>query len=306
MTDIQENKLSAYEATVGILDANTTIWTPIAAFLALVNQLKAFITDIRSLRLAQEKDLKGVAVNKGAIRTDLVNAMFKVINGLVAHAIVIGDNELLHSVNYTLSDLKTCRDNILSDRANLIFTTAQPLQHDIAVYLVTEADVTLVDTHRKQFDGLLASPRIGTVGTKTTTADLKTKFKEIDDLLRNKMDKMVLIFRSANPVFVDQYFNARIIVDLGKRHSGTKTAVIFGTVVHFETLAPVEGATVRVVETGQTFTTDAQGNYKLNLSAGGTYTIQAEMSGFTTNTQDPITIEIGNSLQLDFELEPYE
>jgi hypothetical protein len=309
MTDNQENKLSSYEATNGILhsDANQPIWSTVPEFAAFVATFLVLLTDIRDIRQIQERDTTGKALDKAEIQDDLIDAMLKVINAVVAHAIITEDKDLEKSVNYTLADLMNSRDNILADRARLIYSIAWPLKANLTRFKVLEADITRVDTLNKQFLESISSPRESKVISKTATSDLKAKFKEVDDLLHNKMDKIVLIFRPDHPGFVQQYFNSRIIIDLGHRKSGTKYAVFNGKAVHFETLLPLAGVTVRDLETGQSAITDAQGNYSLSYGKAGTYTFRAEMDGFHIATKDPIAIQLGNSLRLDdFELEPID
>jgi hypothetical protein len=306
MTDNQENKLSAYEASEAVLDipAHKTIVDSIVEFKPYITRFKSLLGDIRTIRLVQERDNKGIAITKSEFRDQLTTVVFKVINALKTHARITHNSELLEVINYKISDLTSARDNILVDIATLIHDTALPLKTDLAKYLVTEAEINSIITLKDQFLSHLPAPRVAVAGSKTATSELKQKFIEIDALLKNDIDVFMEIFRPSYPNFVEQYTNSRIIVDLGHRKSGTKYAVIQGAVLHFETLLPLVGATVRDIETGKNTTTDSQGKYKLNFSESGTYTIQVEMSGFITNTQDPVTIQVGNSLTLDIELEP--
>jgi hypothetical protein len=308
MTDIQENKLSSHEATEAVLDIpeHRAILDSITEFKPYITTFKSLLGDVRTIRLVQERDNKGKAITKSETRDQLTSIVYKVISATKTHARITKDNDLLEVVNYKISDLSNARDNILIDIATLIHDTALPLKTQLAKYLVTEAEILSIITLKDQFLAQLPDPRVAIGASKTATKELKDKFLEIDNLLKNDIDVFMEIFQSSQPNFYEQYKNARIIVDLGRRKSGTPYAVISGQVLHFETLLPVAGAKVRDVETGKNTTTDVEGKYKLNFSASGTYTIQVEMAGFVTNTQDPVSIEVGNSLILDFELEPLE
>ncbi len=219
MTDIQEEKLSSYEATDSVLhnETNQPIWSGTVVFATLVALFKTLIADIRSIRLVQERSHTGKAIDKAMVRADLTKILFKVINGVKAHAIATNNNDLKKSVSYNLSDLETARDNVIADRASLVHSIAFPLTAQLRDLKVVEADITLLDTLNKSFLEIIADPRAGTVTTKTATSELKLKFREIDTLLRDKMDEMVLIFEPENPTFVEQYQNSRIIVNTGHR-----------------------------------------------------------------------------------------
>ena len=209
-------------------------------------------------------------------------------------------------VNYNLSDLNESRDNILIDIATLIHGKAFPIKASLTKFFVTEPIILSIITLRDQFLASLPTPRTATIASKTATKELAEKFIEIDDLLKNYLDVFIENFHDDYPNFYEQYTNSRNIIDLGRRKSGTKYAVFNGTVVHFETLVPVVGAIVRDVETGKNTTTDANGKYKLNYSVAGAYTIQVEKPDFKIANADTVSIELGNSLTIDFELEPVE
>jgi hypothetical protein len=51
--------------------------------------------------------------------------------------------------------------------------------------------------------------------SKSATTAIGGLFKDVDAILKNKLDKLVLSFRVTNPDFYTNYLNARIIVDLG-------------------------------------------------------------------------------------------
>lgn len=308
MTDNQENKFSSNEATEAVLDKDEhqTIIREVEDFPPYVTRFKGLLADVRTIRIVQETSTKGKAITKSEFRDNLTKVTYKVIIGLKTHARITENSDLLAIVNYTISDLNNSRDNILIDIASVIHDKALPLKTPLAKYKVTEPIILSIITLRDQFLASLPSPRTATITSKTATAELKQKFIEIDSLLKNDLDVFMEVFKDDYPNFYEQYVNSRAIIDLGRRKSGTSYAVINGTILHFETLLPIVGATVRDVETGKNTTTDAQGKYKLSYSNAGSYSIQVEMPGFKTATEDPVSIELGNSLTIDFELEPNE
>jgi len=63
------------------------------------------------------------------------------------------------------------------------------------------------------------------------------------------------------------------------------------------------GATVRVLETGQTTQSDTQGNYRLSLAAG-TYTLEVSYISFSSQKSAAVMVREGRSITLSFALKP--
>jgi hypothetical protein len=305
MNDVQENKFSSDEAADGVLTAYNAVWKDHRTFPAVVTKFREIKTDIHAIRLVQETPRTGAAVDKQNVRDQLINAVIWVRDGVQAHAAATENNDLLQSVHFTDSDLKTCRDTILADKANVVFTIADPLEEEIGTYFVTRAEIDLVRDLRNDFNTIIAEPRLGIVSTGSATKDLVLKFKERDQILK-KMDIMIKPFAKSNKTFVDNYFRARIIVDLGHRKSGTKYAVFEALIRDFETQQPLSGATFTVVETGQSVVTGADGKARVSLKVAGTFTIQVTLEGYTPYNEEGINIQLGNQLNFEIDLEPAE
>lgn len=303
MTDSQENKLSMYQATDAVMDANSTIWTPVTSVSDISTKVKAIIVEIQQLRQVQELDTKGITVNKTVVREELTTATLKLINGLVAFASFNENYQLLGEINYTPSELKQARDTIFYDKAALIQAKAKPLETELGDFLITPDDITNQNALLEQYATAIPEKRAAVSVSKTSTYDLKLKFKEMDTLLKEKLDKLIKIFEPTYPDFVMQYFTARIIIDLGHQAAGAKT-IIAGTVTNFETDKPIIGAYVWIVETGQSFTTEADGQFSINLTSAGEYTVKVEKDGYQTYTEDAVQVNQGQEVTLEIELEP--
>ena len=91
---------------------------------------------------------------------------------------------------------------------------ANPRQRrNLANYGVTEASVTETETSIDQYTTLIGKPR--TIRNKAFAA--KTALQELmdttNDLLKNRLDKLMLQFQFTHPEFYDEYLRARTIVD---------------------------------------------------------------------------------------------
>ena len=302
MTDTQENKLNMFETVMTVLDNNSTVWNSIPPIVEIKTKVDTNIYKIRELRQKQEKDFTGITVNKAEVQEKLIAATLKLIGGLMAYSTVNNDHRLRNSINYTKSDLFLSRDNILYDKALLVYNIAQPLAAELSVYLIIEEDILAVDTLLKKYEQAIPEKRAATSETKAATEALKQTFRATSLLLKDKLDNLMLIFQAVNPDFYNAYTNSRIIIDLGRRHTGNKT-IISGLIEKADTEIPINGAYVWIMEKGISFTTGPDGRFNLNIGEAGTFTLKAEKQGYKTHTEDPIAIEKGDEVIIDVEME---
>ncbi|TBO40774.1 TonB-dependent receptor [Pedobacter kyonggii] len=78
--------------------------------------------------------------------------------------------------------------------------------------------------------------------------------------------------------------------------------IISGRIVD-EKGGPLPGATLKVLETGQTIQTDPNGNYTLSLKPGN-YTIEASYISFLTQRMTGVTVKEGKTTALSFSMKP--
>jgi hypothetical protein len=303
MTDAQENKCNSFEATDYTLNHETIkpIWISHPQFSALVTELSALVADISNLHALQIQDNTGITITKSDVRKQLIDAMLTVIHAVTAHAIYNNDNQLQTSVSFTISDLFKLRDNTLADTALAIYNIAWPIRVVLAAQLITEADITLVNTLQQQYRALIPEPRFALGLTKSATKDIRDKMALVDDLLNNKMDLTIKVFQRTHPGFIDQYFSAREIVNLGVRH-GRKSATVFGTVCIAGTQIPLVGVTITQPGTVRKVATDSRGRYKLRYQKSQMITLLFHLEGYTDQTVGPLPLELGQKLQKDIYL----
>ena len=200
--------------------------------------------------------------------------------------------------------LKKTRDNILFDKARLIYETAQPLAAELIIYLVTEDDINAINTLMRQYEEAIPEKRAAVAESKASTDTMRTVFHEIDFLLKDKLDNLMVIFRSSNLDFFKTYTNARIIIDLGRRKGTAGKTTISGIVEDFSPELPINGAYVWVVEKGISFTTGIDGRFTLDVGEAGNYTIRAEKQNYLNYSTDPISLQKGDQIEIEIELEP--
>lgn len=217
MTGIQENKFSMYFAVQKVCTDNNSVWSGLPAFVNAFGEFEGVIQSIQSNRLVQEQDTKGVTQDKGSAGGVLIEQALKVSTAVHAYATDVNNNTLREKINYTLSDLKKARDTILIDKCQLIHDEANNVVANLGDYGITVAELADLQGKIDDYEAIVAGPRNAITDRSTATAELENLFKSGDDVLDNKLDKLMTQFKQTDPGFFTQYFNSRKIVDSGRR-----------------------------------------------------------------------------------------
>jgi hypothetical protein len=303
MNNTQENKQSSNHASEIVLDTNSEVYRDDENFSADVTDFKGHIAQIQEIAVEQAFTSTGTTKNKAEAGTNLINAVIPVKNALRNVGTYGKNHKLEADVDYPDSTFTKVPDTELATIAGKIHKLAVANAAELLRYKITAPMIAAVNTLRLSYVASIGKPRIDIILRKNATRQLKDLFRQTDTIL-HRMDKTILVFKPGHPDFVANYFDARIIIDLGKRHTGAKTITVKGKVTHFETEAPVAGATITVVETSQSVVTDAQGNFTITIQVAGDYSFRVEKEEFTTYLESPARLEAGFEYTFDFDLEP--
>ncbi len=80
-----------------------------------------------------------------------------------------------------------------------------------------------LNTLTTQFDGLKTAPRTAIAGRSGQTRTMPTAIQTIMSILRNRLDKQMVMFKKSNPEFYAGYLSVRVIIDRGGHNGGPPT-----------------------------------------------------------------------------------
>ena len=87
-------------------------------------------------------------------------------------------------------------------------------------YKVVAADLTDLAQKISTYEIALTTPADARVSKKRATDNIEAAFVDFDDILENRLDKLMPKFQAISADFVKDYWNARNIVDSGGGHGG--------------------------------------------------------------------------------------
>lgn len=222
MDRVLTNRVTMYQTVEDYLDRNNSIWSGMAPFAAAMQQYKEGLVAFAAAAQKQETPVSGAAVDKASTRDALEDVLFLVCEALAVLAHLNNDHELEALVTVTPSGLDKFSDQELSNRATNVLGRANAKKAELAAFQVTQANLDEVAQALDAFDAGKAKPRAAVVERAVQTGTLPALARDLNNILRNKMDRLVNLFRRSHPEFVAGYRSARIIVDRGGSHSPAK------------------------------------------------------------------------------------
>jgi hypothetical protein len=298
MNSSQEAKLSMYNAVITYCDANTATVATVPAFQTAYTNFKNNFGAIIEVASLEAQVITGITMDKSQMRKDLAQKASDIAAAVYAYAITQNDNTLKEQVNFSVSDLLRLKDEILGPTCSNIANAADTNIANLAGYGITAAVLTDFADMTQAFMNLVAAPRNAVTQRATYSSELKELFKTGDSILKDQMDKIALQFKTTNPEFYTTYKNNRIILD-----AGTSPTQAEGIITQNGTETTLSGVSIQVVGQSYNATSNGSGEYKLKIPVPGTYNIQFTKSGFADKTVDNIEITLGQSTDLDVQLD---
>ncbi|WP_346854139.1 hypothetical protein [uncultured Draconibacterium sp.] len=214
MNKKQINKKEMYDTVVSFLDSNSAVWSSISKVAEFKNQFSDVVIQIDEAQYAQQEAQVFLGKNKTQVKGVIAQKADILNDTIEAFALVTGNTKLERKMAATYSDLNRMRNADFIPAIKAIVTAAEAnIEILSAEYGVT---VEQVDGLKTDFDGFLTingQPRIYRVASVQATKDLELLLNEANDILENKLDKVMSIFKRRDPGFFNGYQAARIIVD---------------------------------------------------------------------------------------------
>lgn len=214
MKKTQINKKEMCDTVVSYLDSNSVLWSSIPKVGEFKNQLSEVVVQIEGAQYDQQQaqvflgktktQIKGVVAQKADILND----------SLEAFALVTDNSKLASQMAASYTGLMRLRNaDFIPAVMSIIAAAEEHFEVLKAEYGVTTEQVESLKTDMDGFLTINGQPRAYRVASVVATKDLELLFAEADNILNNKLDKVMSIFKRRDPGFYNGYLAARVIVD---------------------------------------------------------------------------------------------
>lgn len=294
MTGKQENKLSMIRATEEVLNKNQSKWSGKVLFVTVKT---AFSTKIEALQNARQRQLDiitGITVDKKELRKLMMEKAESVATKLAIYAEDTNDNELVNEVNLSRLQLDRARDEAVAGLCQNIHDHATKHIADLAPYEIDADMLATLQSAIQVYSAKAPQPRAAKAAKKAVTAGIVTLLEDIDKILKNRLDKLMREYKSAEPEFYNAYKAARILIKLGSTHTN------FRLQVKDSAGNAVEGATASLLQNNRiiyNLVTDANGKLAITKMKPGTYDIKIAKTGLLIKTETGVEFKAGKEVK---------
>jgi hypothetical protein len=218
MTDRQNAKLKMYQKVLNVCNKHKQKYAGVPALVNAVNELNIRVSDIQSVTQQQtETSSKGATKDKSTSIDRLVELSMKVANPLYVYAFDTKNNSLLEKVNVNKSTFYRNHDQAALTLAKIIAVEAKTYSEALRDYGVNDTDISELEAVISQLEGLINTPSNVIGERKLYTSTLREVFVAADSIVYDKLDKLVILFKTSMPEFFTLYSNARNVVNTAVR-----------------------------------------------------------------------------------------
>ncbi len=306
MTNKMESKYLMVLAIISYLEKNATITNTLPNYSPLYTKMKANILQVEILRGMKETVTSGIPISKEQLKSDLIAMALDYSRKTEAYASINNNIILSKEVHYSKTDLKKSGNAKLKDRALIIYDRALANLPAMISYGVNEEGLAAYKLLIDQFTEELPNVRLGKSGQKQTSDQLIQLFKENDEIL-SKIDLLVEIVHTSQPVFYKGYKDLRKVIETGRSSLAAK-----GMVTDASNGEPLKGVRISFdLDGNKAMTTKSNGSivkksaekgrFNVKTMAAGIYIVTASKIGYVTQVVK-LVVNTGELSDLKVEL----
>jgi hypothetical protein len=213
MNKIQTNHMRMFLNTQETLDENTAKWNSIPVLLDVKNNFDELIQRIEETNEKTLPASKAVTASKASVLKGLTQKILALAGALQAYAAITGNAKLAGEVDLVKSDLTHARETDVEALAAPVIDNARAELENLTDYGVNEAMITEAETSLDDFKSLIGQPRTIRNQAFAAMSLLDELFDTTNDLLKNRLDPLMIRFKYSDTEFYSEYERARTIVD---------------------------------------------------------------------------------------------
>ena len=221
------NRVTMFKTTSSYMADHTAVWNTMTPLQTAMTEFDAKIAEI-DLAAQKHETPTGATADKADARDALEDTTFLMCEALGVLAHTSGNNDLAALTSVARTALDRMDETELSNRAAAVLAQANAHKTELQTLQVSQANIDELTSALTDFNEAKAGPRTATAERAALTQTLPNLVREANEILRNKIDRMVNLFSRTNPDFVSGYESARVIVDRVATHKA-KAAKAPGT-----------------------------------------------------------------------------
>lgn len=211
------NRVTMFKTVSTYMADHTAVWNTMTPLQTAMTEFDAKVAEIDAAAQKHETPT-GATADKADARDALEDVTFLMCEALGVLAHSTGDNDLAALTAVTRTALDRMDEAELSNRAASVLAQGNAHKTELATLQVTQANIDELTSALTEFNDAKTGPRTATAERAALTQSLPNLVREANEILRNKIDRMVNLFSRTNRDFVSGYESARVIVDRAATH----------------------------------------------------------------------------------------
>lgn len=282
MNKHEEAKLSMYESVLAFLTepAHVAIYAASSGVNGAVAKLQAKVDKLHEYHQGQMQTSKGATVTKDSKRMELLDEIMLAANALKSYGYDVQNYEIAGQATLNKSVVAKLPDTELSTKGKIIYALANNNMAAVANYNYPAAKLPVLAAAISSFEANMQTPKHIIGSKKTNTAYLKAGFTDTDKYLQEVLDPAILTYSETQGQFVSDYFNVRVIFDVGGQKLSAKFTV--SESVNNGALAHVR---ITIMPGDVRKKTSALGKSLVKGLAEGSYTATLSKPGYVTQVK---------------------
>jgi hypothetical protein len=214
--------LGMLESVLAYLEKNMDLIKNNPMLMEAYNELKAHVEELKRLKEQQAVDAKPEYAIKGSNKKNLIATTKIILAALSTVAAVKNDEKLKALCSIQLSTLPDMRESNLVEFCRKVYNAALLVVADLEPWGVTREEIDELGEDCDTFLDHNSIIRNVEVSSALATDGISVNLGIAMDLLKNKLDLMLLTYNKQNPTFYSGYQMARQTVHHAATHT-TKT-----------------------------------------------------------------------------------
>jgi hypothetical protein len=219
MTNRQNAKLNMAQRISDTLVDYEGIFSGITPVKNAVSEFQQIVAEIRSVATEQFAVKVPVSTQeKHSAESKMIDASVRVANVLYVVGFETDNKELINLLGLNDSSFCSLADNAKLTLAQHLYELSQKHSVELEPYGYDEQKIDKIGQMIVDYQNLIAKPMNAITVRKQKTGNLKELYVRMDSVLYDKLDKLILLFKSSHPDFYGEYRTSRNFIDFSVRH----------------------------------------------------------------------------------------
>jgi hypothetical protein len=294
----QEKQRKMFNKVISTCQSNQAEWKNDKAFTSSFTAFDAKNQLIDKNHSIQVQSTNSVTQHKKGKHDLVIDKDLYIINRIQSYAHATGNTQLAQQVAYNKTDLNRLTEADLMAVSNNLVTIATENLAALADYSVTQATIDELRTLITELNAAAKQLDKMKLEIKNATANLDAIFEEISDILAERLDLDIEVYRKSGSDFYNQYQDARIIPG-----NGGRSFLVMMAVKDSVSGEPVKNATISFALNGNSEPalvkkSAEKGGLHITNLAEGKYTVTIEKTGYMTQKLTVVVVH-GETISVD-------